>query len=254
VISNKSNNAIFQQELSSIFEWMPTCTLIVDKYGTILDANQQALLFFKTETKKTLIEFSNNNSIFVDELILLEILNEISDTKSVHKRKVFLARLDKTIACIDILAVSFPSTDHSFLIQFSDNSHESQDIFKNLVHTFKNNIIQLKPYLNKPGKELLGEILQNEELEGILKNKPKHNQEIALLCQERILQLSALYPELSIGELTLCAYLSLNISIENIAQITGKTPNSLRVAYHRIVMKIPSLNSKDLLKMLKSLK
>lgn len=254
VPSNNSNNAKFLLEISSIFEWMPTCSVIIDKELKILDANQQALLFFKAKSKSDFFDICKSNSLFIDNQLFIQIIREILNSKSVVRKKILLRRFDKTIACIDAEVASFPNKENYFLIQFSDNSHDSQSIFTNIIQGFRNDIQQLKPYLNKPGKELLGQIIYNERLEGIIKNKPIYNQQIDFIRQERIIQLSEIFPDLSINELTLCAYLSQKISIEDIAKITGKTSNSLRVALHRIVDKTHSLNTKEFLKKLQSLK
>lgn len=254
MLSNNSNNDKFQQEISSIFEWMPTCSVIIDQEVNVLDVNQQALLFFKALSKNTFFDLCKIHSLFIDNQIVIEIIKEIINKKAVVKRKILLRRFDKTIACIDAEITSFPNKENYYLIQFSDNSHETHSIFTNLVQDFRNDILQLKPYLNKPGKELLGQIIYNEKLEGIIKNKPIHNQQIELIRQERMNELSVLFPDLSINELTICAYLSQKIGIEEIARITGKTSNCLRVALHRIVDKTQSINTKEFLKKLQSQK
>lgn len=233
---------------------MPTCSVIIDQEVKVLDINQQALLFFKAQTKKDFFDHCKIHSLFVDNQIVFEIINELFNTKTVVKRKILLRRFDKTIACIDAEITSFPNKENYFLIQFSDNSHVTQSVFKNLVEGIRNEILQLKPYLNKPGKELLGQIIYNEKLEGIINNKPIQSQQIELIRQERMNELSKIFPYLSIKELILCAYLSQKIGIEEIAKITGKTSNSLRVALHRIVDKTHSLNTKEFLKKLQSKK
>lgn len=254
VTSNTSIKPKFQQDFSSIFEWMPTCSVFIDGDANILEANEKALLFFKFPTKNTFLEFCSTTSIFIDIPIILETIKEISITKRNVKKKTLLRKFDRTIACIDIEIASLPNKSDFFLIQFLDNSHESHSIFIDLVHCFKNDIAQLKPYLNKPGKELLEQIINNKNLEGIINNTPLRNQQMDLIQQERILKFSEMFPKLTNGELQLCAYLSLKISNEEIAKITGKTSNSIRVAFHRIVGKTDYSNGKDLLMMIQSLK
>jgi len=56
------------------------------------------------------------------------------------------------------------------------------------------------------------------------------------------------------SELTLCGFLSLKMTIEEIASLTGKTGNSLRVAFHRMLLKTGFSTGKDFLRKLESFK
>lgn len=253
MLSDSTQDTKFNLEITSIFDWMPICSVITDKDANILDANQEALLFFGAQTKEKFLELCKIHSIFVDKQIALDMLMENSITEEKIKTKILFRRFDKTIACIDIEVALFPKEKNYFLIQFTDNSHESHAIFTNIVQGIRNDILQLKPYLNKHGNELLSQIIFNEKLEGLVKNTPKRTFQNELIRQERIIVLSELYPKLSNNELELCTLLSLKISFEEIAKISGKTSNSLRVAFHRLVSKTDSLKSKDLLKKLQKL-
>ena len=240
--------------MTSMFEWMPTCSLIMDVNAKILDVNQQALQFFKTETKELFFESFKIQGVFIDLLIVESLIQEILMHKKLLQRKMLLRRNDKTIACIDLNAFVFPENEDVILLQFVDNSHQNQHYFTELVLIFRNEMQRLKPYLNKPGKELLGEIIYNDKLEGVINNKPFRDNQFEFLHKERVKHISRLLPELSNNELALCSFLSLKMSMEEIASITGKTSNSLRVAYHRILQKSKFANGKAFMKEIENLK
>jgi len=252
--SSESLTSTLLAEISSIFEWMPTCTLIIDKEVRMIEINPQALLFFNTQAKTIFFDRNKTNNVFIDNQIINDIIGEILNTGAVIKRKILLRRFDKTIACVDAEIAKFPKTDNYWIIQFLDNSHDSHIMFTEIVTCLKNEIIQLKPYLNKPGKDLLEQIVRNDKFDGILKNEPLHYKKMDLIRREKLHSIAELWPELSIGEMELCAYLSLKMTFDEIAKISGKTPNSLRVAYHRIVGKTDFLNGKELLKKLQNMK
>lgn len=247
-------HTISQQELPSIFEWIPTCLLVIDRQVNIVDVNSRALLFFKSETKDSFFESIKKFDIFVDIQYLLEIINQIAIEYVPTSSKFLIRKLDKTIANVDVEFAMFPNYENFILLQFTDNSHQSQAVFEDLISSFRNDTLQLKPYLNKPGKELLNKIIYNEKLEGIIKNKPSRARHLEIVQRQRIVQLSVMFPEFSKIELAFCGFLSLKLTIEEIANITGKTSNSLRVAFHRILGKTKYSNGKELLSKLESLK
>lgn len=233
---------------------MPTCSLVLDTNAKILDVNQQALLFFKAETKELFFERLKTQTVFIDLVIVEEIIELVLLCKQLVNKKLLLRRFDKTIACIDINALIFPDNEGFILIQFADNSHQIQHFFAELALEFRSETLRLKPYLNKPGKELLAEIINNDKLEGIINNKPFRSNLFDVVQENRFKQLTGLFPDLSSGELMLCSFLSLKLSIDEIATITGKTSNSLRVAFHRILRKLNVDNSKDFLTLIEHLK
>ena len=234
--------------MKSLFEWMPTCSLILDLNANILDINQQALLFFKTGTKELFVESFKIKGVFIDLQIVEGMIHEVLKHKKLVHRKLLLRRNNKTIACIDTIALRFPGNENFILLQFADNSYQNQHYFTELALEFKNEALRLKPYLNKPGKEMLEMIISSEKLDGIINNKPSINSQFNLVHEDRIKHITRLFPELSNSELALCCFLSLKLSIEEIASITGKTSNSLRVAYHRILRKLNFENGRDFLK------
>ena len=62
-----------------------------------------------------------------------------------------------------------------------------------------------------------------------------------------------LFPLLTDYEISICGLLSLKLSFEEIASITGKTSNSLRVTFHRLLKKTNFTSGKELLRKLESI-
>lgn len=240
------------QKMSELFQWMPISALIVDVEGTIVDVNQQALNFFGTQSCETFMKKNHFSSLVIDLSRSMELLIEISSKKEVLTKKILLRKLDNSIVCVDIYARSFPEMPNLILVQFTETSPKSHALLTQMIQAFRLEIQRLKPYLNKPGKELLEQIVSDNSLENKTKNLPNKKNHLDIVSEERITQLVQLFPELTESELAICAFLSLKMTIDEIANLTGKTSNCLRVSFHRILRKTNMNSGKELLRKLES--
>jgi hypothetical protein len=244
-----------QQSLTSIFQWMPVCALVIDINGNIHEVNRQAIEFFKASTKEDFIfDKQNIKNMIVDSHRGVELIENIWKNKELINKEILVRRFDKTVASVDVNAGIFPDNPNYILIQFTETYTKSQAILNELSEALRHEAQRLKPYLNKPGKDLLDEIIISNLLDGISGNKPTRNEQLIVLGEDRINKISGIFPQLSNSELIICGYLSLRMSVDNIAKVIGKTPNCLRVAFHRIVRKTNLPSGKELLRQLESIK
>jgi hypothetical protein len=251
-LDSKSNHP---RSLSSIFQWMPTCAMVIDTNGVIFEVNQQAIQFFKASTKEDFIfDKQNIKNMVIDSQRTIDLIKVISKNTELISREILLRRFDKTIASVDITANTFPDNPNYILIQFTESHPQSQTNLIQLSQIYRREAQRLKPYLNKPGKILLEEIIINNMPEEVTGNKPTRNNQLDVVGEERIEQLTKMFPEFSNNELILCGYLSLKMSTDDISNLTGKTSNSLRVSFHRILKKTSFSSGKEFLRKLESLK
>jgi len=252
---NLNSKLIYQQSLSSIFQWMPTCAMVIDTNGIILEVNQQAIRFFRASTKEDFIfDKQNIRNMVIDSQRTVDLIKIISKNTELISREILLRRFDKTITSVDITAAVLPENPNQILVQFTESHPQSQANLTQLSHAFRREAHRLKPYLNKPGKNLLEEIISNDLPEEITTtNKPSRNNQLDVVGEERIEQLTYMFPEFSNNEIILCGYLSLKMSIDDIANLTGKTPNSLRVSFHRILKRTDFATGKEFIRKLESL-
>jgi hypothetical protein len=240
-----------QQTILSILKLLPTATLIIDLKGNIEFINDQAFQFFRFTSESDFLKISN--SLVVDLKRTIDLKNETNTTKDVIQKKILLRRFDNTIACINIYVRFISSDNEHLLIQFTEVSVKNQALIIELLKNFKSEVNTLKPYLNKPGKELLENILNHHSEEKMKLSVTKRKTDADFLEPDRIAKITELFPSLSTTELILCSFLSLNLTIDEIAGITGKTSNSLRVLFHRIVHKSNFTSGKDLIRELESI-
>lgn len=234
-----------------VFDWLPICAAIIDEAGNVLDVNRQAQLFFDVTSQFDFFRKLQQHSIIVDHTRLQELIADIKNGNELMYNKLLIRRFDNSISYVDIQARLIPSRQEYILLLFSDATEVNQAIFSEMIETFRSEIAQLKPYLNKPGRELLQEIVHNYTLNESIKHKPIVSSD--LVCKKRIMKISNIFPEFSTNELIICNFLSMRMPISKIARITGKTPNSLRVSFHRMLHKTKLPGKKELLVKLESI-
>jgi len=241
------------EQIESLFQWMPTCGIVIDKSGNIVDVNKNALAFFRLQGNADPNQIRHLSDIVVDLPRAMEFIAELFKSKKPTDRKALLRRQDNSIVYVDIIACVFPNKQNFILFQFSETSQQNQTLLTQLIKSFRLEIASLKPYLNKPGKEILQQIIKDDILEGIVNNKSTQSIQLEVVRDERISQLMRMFPELTNGELALCGFLSLRMTMDEIAGVTSKTPNSLRVTFHRIVRKLNLNSGKELIKRLETI-
>ena len=242
------------QQIETIFQWMPSCGVVIDKNGNILDYNKRALDFFRIMGESDSQETSHIGGIVIDLPQAMGFISELLKGRELNGKKMLFRRKDNTIVCVEINACLFPKQKNLILIQFTETSQHNQELLAQIIQAFRVESLRLKPYLNKPGKELLEKINNNYVLEGILSNKATQNIQLEVVRDDRVTQLVGMFPELTNSELALCGFLSLKMSMDEIASVTDKTPNNLRVTFHRIVRKLGLSSGKELIKKLETIK
>jgi nitrogen-specific signal transduction histidine kinase len=242
-----------KSSMASIFEWMPTCAMVIDTNGIIQEVNQKAIQFFRATTKEDFI-FDKQNivNMIVDSHRASELIKLIRKGGDLTNKEILIRRFDKSIVGVDLYACLFPDTSNQILVLFDEKKPVSQVYMYELSQAFRREAQRLKPYLNKPGKNILEELIINDMVEEIVSDKALKKNRGVVVNEERMNRITAMFPEFSNKELTLCGYLSLKMSIEEIATLTGKTPNCLRVSFHRILHKTTFSNGKDFLRILEA--
>lgn len=250
---NYNNSETFvnhKTDLTTIFQWMPICSLIIDSQGIIQDINQKAVEFFRAGTKEDFIfDQENISHMIVDSHHANELLRLICKSTESVNHETLIRRFDKTIVGIDLHARLFPDNPEHILIQFYEKNTNHQIYIHEASQVFRREAQRLKPYLNKPGKNILEEVINGNASENIVPKKKA----LVIISDERMNYLTNLFPEFSNNELCLCGYLSLKMTIDEIASLTGKTPNCLRVSFHRILRKTPFATGKEFLRKLESI-
>lgn len=235
-------------QLTDVFDWMPVCAIVCDSYGLIQQINKQAVDFFRADTKEDFIFDKQQLAAHVlDQSRIKELIKQAGKKNENIYSKLFFRLFDKSVTGTEVRICRIPEKKEEFLILFFENKIQSELYIQELSRAFRNEALRLKPYLNKPGKDLLDEITNSESTSTLTTKKNSTKLLSQLVGEERLHRISEKYPYLSEKELNLCGYLSLHMSIEDVASITGNTPNALRVLFHRIFKKTPFETSREFL-------
>ena len=240
--------------LKSVISILPTATILIDLQGNIQYANVQSLAFFRFPNHETFYQKKELSFLLIESQLKDNFIQEIVSSKINFEKVILIRRFDKSISYVNIFAQYFKSDFEGIILQFTDISAKTIAFLTEKVRILRNEISSLKPYLNKPGKEFLENIINKDLQSGINENNTKEKKQFDLLENNKTNQLIQLFPTLTDYEISICGLLSLKLSFEEIASITGKTSNSLRVLFHRILHKTNFTSGKDLLRKLESIK
>jgi len=252
ILNFNEDDSIFlnQQTYLSVLKLLPIATLIIDLNGQIKFINDKAFQFFRFSSESDFLHVSL--SLIIDLQRSIEIKSDVDSAAELIEKKILIRRFDSKIACVNLFARFLSSQKDYILIQFTELPTKNQSHLIELLKSLHREIISLKPYLNKPGKELLDKIIIGSSMEG-MNIEMKKNNDADLIQRDRLNQIVTLIPDLSNLELTLCGFLSLKLSFDEIGVLTGKTSNALRVCFHRIVKKSTFANSRDFIRELHAL-
>jgi hypothetical protein len=240
--------------MQSIFEWMPACALVIDSNGLIQEVNQKAIQFFGANTKEDFIfDKQNITNMIVDRPQALEFIKSTSKSPEAQSKEILIRRFDRSIVGVDIHACLLPDNSHHLLLQFHDKKTNNQAYMFEASNMFKREAQRLKPYLNKPGKGILEEILITDLADNIINGGTSMKKQTNIIGKDKMQKLAESFPDFSNNELVISGYLSLKMTIDEIAGLTGKSSNSLRVSYHRLLRKSSFKSSKEFLKLIETL-
>lgn len=136
-----------------------------------------------------------------------------------------------------------------YIIYFSKVSDKSSAASFSFIHSIKDELAQLKPYLNRTGKTMHRALMK--KYFGEENKQLTLNDLVAYEKELRIIQRA--YPSLTHREEILCCLLVNDLDIYEIALATNRTPESVSVTIHRINKKLGFMNRKELINALKDL-
>lgn len=136
-----------------------------------------------------------------------------------------------------------------YIIYFSKISDKGSAASFSFIHTIKDELAQLKPYLNRTGKTmhraLMKKFFGEENKQLTVNDLVSYEKELRAIQQA--------YPLLTHREEILCCLLVNDLDIYEIALATNRTPESVSVTIHRINKKLGFMNRKELINALKDL-
>ena len=134
-----------------------------------------------------------------------------------------------------------------YIINFTKSTEKYTVSSISSLYNIQNEISQLKPYLNRAGRNKMDSLMKNHFRD--------ESQQLTLddivYYKKELRKIQLAFPSLSHREVILCGLLVNDMETKNIASITNRTVDSVFVTIHRINKKLNFLNKKDLMDNLK---
>jgi DNA-binding CsgD family transcriptional regulator len=235
--------------LKSAISILPTATILIDLQGNIFYANFLALSLFHSPSE-TLFYQKKISDLLINEFNNGGLINEINETRISVEKMLLIRRFDNSVTSATLSAQYFKSDFEGIIMQFAELSGKTNAFLTEKIKLIRNDITLLKPYLNKPGKELLEKVIAKNLAENTSEYNFSHKNYYNLIPPAILERISHQFPSFTNSELNLCSLLSLKLDIEEIANLTDKTANSIRVTFHRLLKKTNLQNRKELLRIL----
>jgi len=222
-------------------------------------------IFFFSKTNEVVLNIQAAEILGVDEKekfdldkwiemnpLLEEEIKKYASIDCLNDKKVHMVNLNGKHEIINysLRRIQNSSNGHLTIIHFKKASEKYTAASISSLYTTMEEIIKLKPYLNKTGKKLLDDLI----------NKYYKNDDSQILTLDdlvyyekelRIIQKA--YPLLSHREVILCGLLVNDMDSQDIATITNRSIDAVFVTIHRINKKLNIENKKQLVSKLREL-
>lgn len=222
----------------------PTVIYIYSTDDVILNDHAFAFLEIDKDEPYALLAWKKRNPILMKMLIRCE-------GDSITDQKIQMMHLDgrQEIINYSLSSIMNPYYGKIFLILFARETEQNSIDNLSRLYSIKEEIIRLKPYLNRTGKTIHRMLMKDYFLE---ESKPFscYDQES---YQKDLNLIVETYPSLSQREAELCCLLKNDHDLTDIALITFRTPQSVSVTIYRINRKLNFQSRKELITKLKML-
>lgn len=220
----------------------PTAIFFYETRKIILNTHGYKVLGIKENEDFDVESWKNKNSNFID--IISNVKENIISNQKVH---IILPNGKHEIISFSMTHVKNLYLGNIYITNFTKCSEKYSVSSISSLYDIQNEISQLKPYLNKAGKNfvdsLMGKYFRNESHQLTLDDIVYYKKELCEIQQA--------FPSLSHREVILCGLLVNNMKTKDIASITNRTVDSIFVTIHRINRKLNFLNKKELMDNLK---
>lgn len=223
---------------------VPTAIYVLSTDEVILNERAYEMLGMKSNQVFDLSTWKKINP-FMNDIVKKHGKNRVND----QRLQVILFNGKQEILKYSLGSTVIPSFGKVYLIYFGKIHDNQLSTSNTLLSSLEDELIQLKPYLNRTGKTIYRNFMKRyfgvENRQLTLDDLVNYEKELRLIHQT--------YPLLTHREVILCCLLLNDFEISEIALFTNRTPESVSVTIHRINKKLDFMNRKELIDNLKEL-
>lgn len=225
------------QEMMVMLKSLPAHTLVFDTRGNLIDLNLSAMKLLKISNMDEFNE--HQNEMFPTHDYIKTIIRELKRGNIVRNTKTVLRYPDNTQAIIELYACMINGSRNLFLFQIFEISLSTEAYLETFI-SYNNNDNNYEA-ISIPASRITN--LQNGHIYPPKKELVERRSN--LLAENHRMQLrSTKYRKLTKTESVIARFIAANMSVSQIATITGKTNLAVRVIMRRIQEK-QKLNSQQ---------
>jgi len=184
-------------------------------------------------------------NIFVDKKKIKNNLLELLQYHKVIIDKASLKTTSDKIQPYEYKVTILSESNGLFLIVFNHLAAKNDLLKIEIEDIFSAELHALLPYLNKTGKELVDRKTEAKRLSSVFELSAVRANAFDLSDNELKNQIKETFPSYSKSEIMIAYYLIVGASIKQIASITHKNENAIRVMIHRLLSKSNFRNRAD---------
>ena len=226
------------QEMMVMLKSLPAHTLVFDAKSNLVDLNQPALELLRIDN---LDEFnSRQNEIFPTHDYIKIIIRELKKGNTVRHAKTVLRYPDDTEVIVELCGCMINGCRDLFLFQLFEITLSTNANLGSFI-SYNDNVNNPKAVI--PQSVIWATNTQNTHI-SVQKRKQGERRSIRLAESCAIQLKSSKYRKLTKIEATIAKFIAINMSVSEIATITGKSNLSVRVIIRRVHEK-QKLNSQQ---------
>lgn len=231
-----------------LFQAFPDPVIVIDKTGKIIDLNIAA-----KDTFAEIVIGEKLENIFSDKRKIRESLIELFQYHKVIIDKAILKSKFDELVTYEFKATILSEVKDQFILCFNNLTTKNEILKLEIAHAFSVEMNALRPYLNKAGKELVEKKHDKNKLISLFESQHQTIEPYSLINEDVVAKISSYFPDFNKNELTISFYISIGASVNQIALITGKSANTIRVMIHRMITKVNMESSSKFSKILKEI-
>lgn len=231
-----------------LFHVLPDPIVLIDRAGNVVDLNLSAKDTFAPIALGEKLE-----SIFFDKKKIKESIFELLQYHKVIVDKGLIKTQKADTQLFEFKMTILSEGNEIFVVIFNQLQLKNELIRLEIEQIFSTELNTLKPYLNKSGKELVEKKIRTNKLSTIFESELRHQNSTNITDLETIDRIRLQFPFFTTNEVNIAYFLSMGASINQIATITEKNANTIRVMAHRMLSKTTFNSTSELKNVLKSI-
>jgi len=225
------------KEVLVMMNSLPTCTILFDSNGGLVDMNKLASDFLQISSTEDYLK--KRFRINTDYFYLQSVIEELKTGKTISKGKLKFQRQDDSVVCVEFNASMLYGLQKIFIFQFFEISSTEKLDFRLILNSTCHDIVRLQSKITELGNSMLGEL---------------NNTQVRITNSENVIcSLLNGCIGLTPNEVAMCELITNGLSIKEMSVALNKTQNNIYGTLKRIAYKLNMRSVSDLRRQLKGL-